>query len=219
MSESDSFIQEVTEEVRQDRMFRLWKKYGPYGIAAIVLVVAIAAGLSWMKQQEIEAARTAGGAFLNAEITSTEDQEVLIGSVEGRAAELAKLRLAAAKAEEGDVQDAARLYREVGQSGTLGAQYTQLALLQAVRVRASEIAPEEAEAELALLISDEAPYRLLALELRAMILLNAGQAEAAHEDLRQIVTAPDATRSSRERAIAILASTGGELMVDQVVDQ
>jgi hypothetical protein len=33
VSETDSFIQEVTEEVRHDRMFRLWKKYGPYAVA------------------------------------------------------------------------------------------------------------------------------------------------------------------------------------------
>jgi hypothetical protein len=33
LSESDSFIQEVSEEVRQDRMFALWKKWGPYVLA------------------------------------------------------------------------------------------------------------------------------------------------------------------------------------------
>ena len=46
MSESDSFIQEVTEEVRQDRMFALWKKWGPYVLAAIVIAVGGAAILA-----------------------------------------------------------------------------------------------------------------------------------------------------------------------------
>ena len=43
MSETDSFIQEVTEEVRQDQMLRYWKKYGAYVIGGVALIVAGAA--------------------------------------------------------------------------------------------------------------------------------------------------------------------------------
>ncbi|MDH3668230.1 MAG: hypothetical protein OEN23_14980 [Paracoccaceae bacterium] len=211
MSETDSFIQEVTEEVRQDRMFRLWKKYGPYAIAGVILVVAIAAGLNWMNHREIQAARAVGGAFLNSDMTSVDDQEVLLGSVEGAAAEVAKMRLAAAKATEGDVEGAVALYDEVAASGALSDVYTQLAQLQAVRVQAASLATDQGEARLAPLVAEGAPYRLLALELRALIRLNAGETEAAHQDLAAIVRAPLATRASRERAIALLASSGGDL--------
>jgi len=86
VSETDSFIQEVTEEVRKDRMFRLWKKYGPYGVTAVVAVVAVTAGMNWMKHREIQQARDTGGAFLASDIASVEDQQVLIGSVDGPAA-------------------------------------------------------------------------------------------------------------------------------------
>ena len=215
MSETDSFIQEVTEEVRQDRMFRLWKKWGPYGIAAIVLVVAAAAGLNWMKHREIEAARAAGGAFLEADITSVEDQEALLGSVEGAAEGLAKMRLAAAKAEAGDVEGAVALYREVGGLSALGPAFTDLARLQAVRVQASTIDAAQAAAELAPLVGEDAPYRLLALELRAMILLNSGDTDGAHADLVEVITDPGAVGTTRERALALLASSGGDLSAIQ----
>ena len=211
MSETDSFIQEVTDEVRQDRMFRLWKKYGPYAIAAVVLIVAVAAGLNWMKHRETLQAREAGGAFLNADITSVEDQEVLLGSVEGQAAVIAKMRLAAAKAQSGDVEGAAALYREVANTSGLGPAFSDLARLQAVRVRAASIDASEAEAELAPLVGEDAPYRVLALELRAVILLNSGDVEGAHADLVEIVADPLATRQSRERAVTLLASSGGDL--------
>ncbi|MEO1531786.1 MAG: hypothetical protein AAFU72_06445, partial [Pseudomonadota bacterium] len=57
MSDTDSFIREVTEEVRQDRMLRYWKAYGPYIIGGILLVVAIAAGLAyWDALEEQRAA-------------------------------------------------------------------------------------------------------------------------------------------------------------------
>jgi len=211
LSETDSFIQEVTDEVRQDRMFRLWKKYGPYGVATIVAVVAIAAGLNWMKHREVQQARETGGAFLAADIASVDDQEVLIGSVDGPAAVIARLRLAAAKAGAGDTDGAAALYREIAGEAGLDPAYADLARLQAVRVGAAAMDPAVAVAELDPLTAEGAPYRLLALELRAMLRLNAGDIEAAHADLSTIIGDPAATRESSERAVALLLSSGGEL--------
>lgn len=48
MSTPDSFIDEVTEEVRRDRLFALMRKYGWIGIA---LVVAIVGWASWTEYQ------------------------------------------------------------------------------------------------------------------------------------------------------------------------
>ena len=211
MSETDSFIQEVTDEVRHDRMFRLWKKYGTYAVAGIVAVVAVSAGLNWMKHREVQKARETGGAFLAADIGSVADQEALIGSVDGPAAVVARLRLAAAKAEAGDGQAAAALYREVAGEAGLDPAYSDLARLQAVRVGAAAMDPAEAVAELDPLTVEGAPYRLLALELRAAIRLNSGDIEAAHADLNAIIADPQATRGSSGRAVALLLSSGGEL--------
>jgi hypothetical protein len=211
LSETDSFIQEVTEEVRHDRMFRLWKKYGPYGVAGVVGVVAITAGLNWMKHRDIEMARDTGGAFLAADIASVGDQEVLIGSVDGPAAVIARLRLAAAKAAAGDADGAAALYREIGDEAGLDPAYADLARLQAVRVGAATMDPAAAVAELEALTAESAPYRLLALELRATLLLNSGDTEAAHADLVAIISDPRATRELSERAVALLVSSGGDL--------
>jgi hypothetical protein len=213
LSETDSFIQEVTDEVRQDRMFRLWKKYGPYAIAGVVAVVAVAAGLNWMKHREVQKARETGGAFLAADIASVEDQEVLIGSVDGPAAVVARLRLAGAKAEAGEAQAAAALYREIAGVADLDPAYVDLARLQAVRVGAAAMDPADAIAELEPLTVEGAPYRLLATELRAAIRLNSGDVEAAHADLNAIILDPEATRASSERAVALLLSSGGELPV------
>ncbi len=211
MSETDSFIQEVTEEVRQDRMFRLWKKYGPYAVAGVVAFVAVSAGWSWMKYRAVQQARETGGAFLAGDIASVEDQEILIGSVDGPAAVIARLRLAAAKAEAGDVQASAALYREVAGEAGLDRAYADLARLQAVRVGVAAMDPAEAVAELDPLTAEGAPYRVLALELRAMVRLNAGDADAAHADLTAIIGDPQATRESLDRASALLLSSGGEL--------
>ena len=203
MSETDSFIREVTEEVRKDRMFRLWKKYGAYAVAGVVAVVAVTAGLNWMKHRAIQQARDTGGAFLNSDIASVEDQRVLIAGVEGPAAMIARLRLAAATALAGDLPAVA------GEPG-LDPAYADLARLQAVRLGLAAMDPAVAIAELDPLVVAGAPYRVLALELRAVVRLNAGDVEGAHADFAAIIGDPEATRESSQRALALLVSSGGE---------
>ena len=209
--ETDSFIREVSEEVRRDRMFRLWKKYGPYVIAAIVAVIAGTAAWNWWQHQERQAARELGATFLEADIATVEDQQRLLERTEGRAETLARFRLAAATALNGDRDEAARLYRELAGTEGLARAYADLARLQAIRLALPAMDPAEAVSELGPLAAEGAPYRLLALELRAAARLNAGDTEAAHEDLRAILESPDATRDLIERAAALMVASGGEL--------
>ena len=44
MSNPDSFIDEVTEEVRRDRLFRLFRKYGWIGV---VIILGLVGGTAW----------------------------------------------------------------------------------------------------------------------------------------------------------------------------
>ena len=43
MSDTDSFIDEVTEEVRRDRMYLLLRRWGWVGVVAVILIVGGAA--------------------------------------------------------------------------------------------------------------------------------------------------------------------------------
>ncbi len=211
MSDADSFMREVTEEVRRDRMFRLWKKYGPYVITLIVLIIAGTAGWTWWQQQEREAARALGGQFLEADIASVEAQQQLVERAEGDTAAIARLRLAAAHAESGNAEEAVRIYREVAAAEGLDRAYTDLARLQAVRLALPAMDPEQAISELDGLAAEGAPFRLLALELRSIAKLNAGDTEGAHADLTTIIQSDDATRDSVDRAGALLVASGGEM--------
>jgi hypothetical protein len=219
VSETDSFIQEVTEEVRHDRMFRLWKKYAPYGIAAVAAAVAASGGWTWMKHREAEKARAAGAAFLSTELDSVEKERELVAMIQGPAAVVARLRLAGVMAEQGDTEGAAALYSEIGAEPGLDPAYRDLARLQAVRVSAASIDPAQAVEELEPLLAEGAPYRLLALELRAVIRINAGETEAGHADLAAILQDPGATPGLRDRATALLLSSGGEVPVTATLVQ
>lgn len=209
MSESDSFIQEVTEEVRQDRMFKLWKRYAPFVIGAIILIVGAAAVWNWMEHRAVIEARERGGAFLAAEPESVEAHEALAEELDDApAAVVAEMRLAAAKAKAGDGAGAADIYRAIADRSDLIRAYRDLALLLALKLDAATAEPEALMQQIEPLVEEGAPYRALALELRGALALNAGDAEAARADLSAALTDPTATGETRRRVVELLSAAG-----------
>lgn len=207
MSESDSFIQEVTEEVRQDRMFALWKKWGPYILAVIVLIVGGAALWSWMQAREQARAEQVGGLLLGAEPGSIEEQQTAIAVLEPPARIVAEFAAAAALADGGDAAGATEAYRALATRGDLARHYRDLALLQALRLEAT-VDPAATLTELAPLMESGAPYASLARELAAVLHLRAGDTEAARTELEAILADQRATQSLRLRARELMKVTG-----------
>ena len=66
MSETDSFIEEVTEEVRRDKLFALFRRYGWIGILAVLLIVGGAGWNEWRKAQDRAAAEALGDRMISA---------------------------------------------------------------------------------------------------------------------------------------------------------
>lgn len=203
MSESDSFIREVSEEVRQDQMFKLWKKWGPFVIAGVVLIVGAAAAWSWMQSQEQAAAEARGSALLAADPTVPAETSALVDTMEGPSRLLAEFGAAAALAEAGEADAAGARYVELAGRAGLAPEYADLARLQAVRLGAGDPAMLDGLAD------GSGPYQLLALELRAARRVEAGDAAAAHADLNTILNDEGATNGLRQRALVLLLASGG----------
>ena len=66
MSNPDSFIEEVTEEVRRDRLFAAFRKYGWIGGLVVLGIVGGAAWNEWQKSQAAARAQGFGDAMLEA---------------------------------------------------------------------------------------------------------------------------------------------------------
>ena len=207
MSESDSFIQEVTEEVRQDRMFALWKKWGPYILAVIVLAVGGAALWSWMQAREHARAEQVGGILLGAEPGSIEEQRTAIAVLEPPARIVAEFAAAAALADQDDAAGAAEAYRALASRGDLARHYRDLALLQALRLEATAD-PAATLAELGPLTEPGAPYAPLARELAAVLHLRSGDIEAARAELEASLSDQRATQALRLRARGLMKVAG-----------
>lgn len=207
MSETDSFIQEVSEEVRKDRMFSLWKKWGPFVIGGIAIIVGAAGYWSWNESQLRTSAETRGGTFIAADPQELDQQLALVDKIDGPAKLLAEFSAAGSLARDGRNEEAAARYAALAERTDLAPEYADLARLQQARLTGGS----EGIALLDDLTGPDRPYRLLALELRGAFHLGAGSLEAAHADWRAVFEDPAATAGLRQRAVAAITATGGEL--------
>ena len=209
MSETDSFIQEVTEEVRQDQMLRYWKKYGAFVIGGVALIVAGAAAWNWSVSQEQAAAEARGAAFLSTDPVDTEAQMTLVSNIEGPANLVAELNAAAAFADSGDTKEATARYSAISGREGVAKVYRDIATLQQVRVAANTEGAAVSTTPLDALVTGGSAFRLLALELRGALKIANGDLEGGHADLNAVIADPLATGSLRQRAGALLTATGG----------
>jgi hypothetical protein len=212
---NDSFIDEVSEEVRRDKLFAGLRRYRWLIAALVVLLVGGAAVNEWRKLHLASRAETAGDAFRAAYDDSdaaarAADLEDL-AAANARAAVLAKLAAAGAKAEAGDTQGAAALLGEVAENGNAGELYRSLAALQRVMLLGPTMAASERQATLELLVNPGAPFRPLALEQRALMHLDAGDKAAAIADLQAVLDEPTASEALRGRARQLIIAAGGTL--------
>ena len=109
---SDEFIREVDEAVRQDRWLKLWKQYGAYVVgAALAVVIGTGAGVGWRAWQESqrqdEAERYMAATELLRQDRPAEAAEAfraLAADSDSGYAVLARLQAAQALGEAGDAQ-------------------------------------------------------------------------------------------------------------------
>jgi hypothetical protein len=214
VSHTDSFIDEVTEEVRQDRMFGLWKRYGPFVLAGVFVVVAGSAAWQWRVNDQRAAARETGGLLSSAsqveDAAARADAFAQAASGIGDAALLAKFGEAAAAAEAGDAARAQAIYTAIASDAAQPKRWSQLAELKSAALSLNTGQTEAALAALAPLAGEDEPYRLLAIELQGVAHVLTGDMEAAQTAFEAILNDPAATSTLQGRAAEFLRSIGVE---------
>lgn len=213
MSNPDSFINEVTEEVRRDRLFRLMRRYGGWAVLVIVLGVGGAAWNEWRKAQERAEAEAFGSAVLTALEAQDADarRDALSDlSAEGRRGAMLRLLRAAQAVEAGDPGRAAEVLAAIEADNSLPDTYRQLAMLKRLIEAAPEIPNDERIAALESLTQPGAPFRPLALEQLALAELDRGDEAAAIETLRSLLDMAEVTPGLRQRATQLMVALGAE---------
>ena len=214
MSDTDSFIDEVTEEVRRDRLFAAMRRYGWIGILLVLALVVGAAVTEWQKARAAAEARAFGDALTAAMSAETPAARAeALEAVPAAGPERAALQgfLAAASAlEAGDMPAALAAWDAIAAEGALPVTYRHLALLKRVVAAGAEMPASERGSALETLAAPGAPYRMLALEQQALDLVAAGETEAAVERLRALLQEPGVTSGLRRRATQLMVALGAE---------
>ena len=215
MSEQDSFIREVSEEVRRERFSGLLRRYGWIGALVILVIVGGAGFNEWRKAREQAAAEQAGETLRSAYIVepAAARAEALGAAAEeiSGARPVARIAQAGALLEAGDRAGAAAVLASISEDASLSPIYRDLALLQRVTVLGGELDRTERFAALETLARQDGPFRALALEQRALARLEAGEYDEARADLEAVLGEPALPEGLASRAQQLLIAAGGSL--------
>jgi len=208
MANTDSFIDEVNEELRRDRLFAMFRKWGWIPILLVLILVGGAAYREYALSQQEISARAFGDALLAAlDEVETEERQAALAAVgaEGEAAQaLLALLLSAEQATGNDRQAAAAGLRALADQPDLAPRYRDLALL-----KAHLLDPQDAIQALAMLDQlalPGRPYRPLAMEQQALVHIGQGDIEAGIALLRLLEEDSQATPGLQQRTSQLIVA-------------
>lgn len=211
-NETDRFIDEVTEDLRRDRLFGMFRRYGWIAIALILVVVIGAAWREYRIAQDRAAARDFGDAIIAAE--ASDDPAAALAELPANRANqaaLAALLQANALAAQDQVPAAAQeLEAAAGALGDGDKVLRDLARLKLVMVQNGDMDAMQRDQILTQLAQPGAPFELLALEQQAVALVGAGRTEDAVALIRQIQRKDGLSESLRRRLSELMIAMGVE---------
>lgn len=213
MSNTDSFIEEVTEEVRRDRLFGYMRRYGWIAVAVVLLLVGGAAYNEWRQAQALAAAEAKGDALyaaVGAETPEARSAALAALEMSGPAAAPKLMFEAAALEEAGETEAAAAKLAEVAGDTGFPPRWRDLAALKRVNLLGGALTPAERLDILAPLSAPGAPYRVLAVEAQALAQADAGETETAIGLLNGLISDQEASAGLRLRAAQLIVTLGGQ---------
>lgn len=214
MSDTDSFIEEVTEEVRREKLFKMVKRYG---WIAVLLVILLVGGATWNEINKASARADAEG-FGDAVLSALGSEERA-----ARAAALSDLEaptpgadamlklLTAAELGAASPNEAAENLLTLSDRSDIPLIYRQVATLKAVMIPDAGMAPSERRTRLEDLALAGGLMRLLAGEQLAMLEIEEGTPEAAISRLQELYVDAEASQGLRERVSGVIVALGGDL--------
>ncbi|MDA1154297.1 MAG: tetratricopeptide repeat protein [Proteobacteria bacterium] len=209
MSNPDSFFDEVTEEMRRDKLFGYLRRYG---WIAVLVVLGIVGGTAWNEYRQAQdraAAQAAGDALLAALAENDEAARataMAAVSAQGNAAVITALLTASTQQEAGQAEAAAASLGALAADPATPAIYRDLAAIKAAMLPFGDMPARLAALEV--LAQPGQPFRLLALEQMAYLTLETGDQTGAVAILRQIAEDAAVTRGLSDRVQTLLIALG-----------
>ncbi|AXT25663.1 hypothetical protein D1823_03080 [Ruegeria sp. AD91A] len=214
MSDTDSFIDEVTEEVRRDRMYLLLRRWGWVGVAAVVLIVGGAAFNEYRKSRDMAQAQDLGDSILAALSENDSDARAAgLRDIEAKSPggdAVLKLLLSASQVEAGSRDEAVNSLNAVAMQGDLPEIYRAIASFKALLLQSDTLPAADRRQQFEALAAPGAPLRLLAEEQLALIDVSEGNVDAALDRLQALRQDAEVGIDLQQRAAQLIVALGGE---------
>jgi len=216
LAEKDTFIQEVDEEYRRDRMMQIWQRYQWPLIGAVVILLIGVGGYEIWKTYSRDRAEAAGLAFTNAQSLAQQGKHAEAAEAFGALANtgpdgyklLAEFQRAGQLLRSKDVPGAVALYDKIAADSSVSAEYRDLARYFAALNGFDTLPPDDLRSRLGA-IPPASPWNGVARELLAQVELKAGARDTARKLLTELSDDPQAPLGVRGRASELLAALGG----------
>lgn len=212
MSETDSFIDEVTEEVRRDKLFATFRKYGWIGGLVIAAIVGGTAWNEWQKSAELSRAQALGDALLDAlDLGAPEDRLAAIKAAPADGAQSAVVTLLLASDPTTDRAETIAALTALAGDASQSDLYRDLANLRLVLVSGSDMALADRRAALDSMVAPGRAFRVLAQEQLAYLQVEEGKVDEAIVALIALLTDQEATAAMKDRLRQVITALGGTL--------
>lgn len=214
-NETDTFVQEVDEKLREERMMDWAKRYGPWVGGAVLAFLLVVGGWQFWREYSVTQARAHADEYVAAQelarAGNLDGAKTAFGELrtEGPRAyrAMAMMEYAAILSEQGDLEAALAEFDRAAEAAP------DPTMRDTARLRAAFIAAETQDfaalqARLQPLIDDETSFSFLASELLAIEAWEAGQLDLARATLEPLAVALGAPQAVQERAQIALSVIG-----------
>ena len=214
MSNSDGFIEEVTEELRRDQMMATLKRYGWIAVLVVLLIVGGAAFSEYRKAQTRTQAEGLGDAILTA-LNNDEAAARVSGlqAVEAsdlQAAAVLALLTASEQLAAEDLGGAVANLDAVAANSEIPLIYRQIAQFKALTLQSESMIAAERKQGFEALGAAGGNLSLLAQEQLALIAVQEGDIETAIATYQAVLSDAGVTPDLQQRALQVIVALGGE---------
>lgn len=210
MSTPDSFVDEVTDAVRRDRLFAAFRKYGWIGVLLVVVIVGGAAWNEWQKAKANTRAQAFGDGVMAAlEAKDPVARAKALSDLPADGDQTAALSLLKAADPAVDKAGALAALDALAADTTRPQIYRDLAVLKRVAIVGADQPVADRRAALQSIDVPGRPFRVLAEEQLAYLSLEEGKKDDALKQLLALVQDQEAPSGMRQRLGLAITALGG----------
>ena len=205
LSDTDSFIEEVSEEVRRDRLFGLFRKYAWVAILLVILIVGGAAFNEYRKITDQRNAAKLGDKLFEALQADSATRLTLLNEIEPKKIDgiaLVDLIKVNTLIELGSTNEAIELLRDISSNVEYNPMYRELADFKSILLSDSSL--QQKYDNLKSYTEPGSTLRLIAMEEVALIQIQLKDFSEAIKTLDALIQEPEINRGQAKRASDLL---------------